>query len=218
VARPPAPLAGLSVVLLGHFNPPIFHPAWFAEQGLLSKADARSATVQVIQAPVAAFRTDDLSVVVTQAQFNASTTTELFHETLRDLVIGTFQALRHTPVWAIGLNTDTHFKATSENAWEEFSRQLVLLSDWATVLEEPSALTVTIRGKRPDDRVGSVNVKIEPSVIVKPGIYVQTNDHVERPIDEGRNASLALDVLGQNWEPAMARANRVLDYVGAMVK
>lgn len=218
MARPPAPLAGLSVVLLGHFNPSIFQPAWFAEQGLIAKADARSATIQVIQAQVAAFSTDALAVVVSNVQFNASTTTELFHETLRDLVIGTFQALNHSPVSAIGINTDTHFKVTSEKAWEELSRHLVVLDDWATVLEEPSALTMTIRGKRPDERTGSVNVKVERSIKVNPGIYVQVNDHFERPIDEALNASLALDVLGREWEPAMARANRVLDHLGAMVK
>jgi len=37
---------GLDVVLVGSFNPAIFHPEWFFRQGIVAEQDAKEAIIQ----------------------------------------------------------------------------------------------------------------------------------------------------------------------------
>ena len=43
---------GMSIVALGSFNPAIFHPIWFARQGLIRDAEAEAAEIQVVSPEV----------------------------------------------------------------------------------------------------------------------------------------------------------------------
>src|SRR5688572_8331526 len=102
-------LAGPSIVLLGSFNPAIFHPEWFARHGLL-REDEGKADLDVVSPPVASFSLDWLKVQVTGDRFIA-TAEDVGHSLpLRDLVIGTFTYLEHTPIRGVGLNRLMHFK------------------------------------------------------------------------------------------------------------
>ena len=45
----------ITVVLLGDFNPKIFHPMWFANHGVLREAEATEATIEVVHSDVCSF-------------------------------------------------------------------------------------------------------------------------------------------------------------------
>lgn len=47
-----------SIVMVGSFNPSIFHPQWFARQGLLSPAEADAAELKVQVPQICQFETE----------------------------------------------------------------------------------------------------------------------------------------------------------------
>jgi hypothetical protein len=57
-----AELEGLTIVVVGSFNPAIFHPAWFSRCNLIRQEEADSAKVEIVHSEVAQFSGDWFSV------------------------------------------------------------------------------------------------------------------------------------------------------------
>lgn len=205
---------GASAVLLGSFNPAIFQPEWLAQQGLLAREEAKAAEVQIVSREVTQFSTELFDIQVTHEQFAASTARVPAFGMLQDLVLGIFDRLRHTPVSKMGINRDAHFRMPSEEAWHDLGHRLVDPALWDSFLKSPGMRAVVVQGLRPDERAGNVFIRVEPSVRVHPGVYMQQNDHFELG-ESADDASLALEVLRQEWAPSLDRAEeafrRVLD-------
>lgn len=111
---------GASIVILGSFNPGIFHPLWFKTNELVRPQEADNANLKVIVPDVAEFSVDWFSLNVLRNHFQVRTTDSAHFGPIRDLVLGSFHILEHTPVRAIGLNRDMHFKMESEEKWHGF--------------------------------------------------------------------------------------------------
>ncbi len=131
---------------------------------------------------------------------------------LQDLVLGVFSMLRHTPVTLMGINRDVHFRMDSPDAWHELGHRLVPPDNWSSFLNKPGMRAVVIQGLRPDDRAGNIFIRVEPSVRVHPGVYIQQNDHFELG-DASDDASLALDTLKREWSASLDRAEEVFRQV-----
>jgi hypothetical protein len=172
-------MQGISVVWLGDFNPKIFQPAWFAAEGLIRKQEAEEANIEIIHPEVVSFALEWLRLQVTRERFFVSTTQEPYYEVVRDLVLGTFSLLRHTPVHKMGINTDMHFRMGSEDTWHAFGHRLAPKDLWQGILDSPGMRSLTMEGGRLDGYKGYIRVKVEPSVRVHPGVYVNVNDHYE---------------------------------------
>jgi hypothetical protein len=216
VARPPTPLAGLSIVLTGSFNPAIFQPSWYAAQKLIGTTEAENAVIGVIHPQITQFGTDDFQLQVTPNQFAAWTLKESFHEGLRDLVVGTFKILEHTPLLQIGVNHDVHFQTPSEKAWHSFGHQLAPKEFWNPILSSPGLMSMTIRGTRPDELKGHIDVRVEPSLRIPVGVYVLINDNFDLPTDQ-LGVRSAPSLLVEQWPSIIKRASSVLDHVGERV-
>jgi hypothetical protein len=194
---------------VGSFNPRIFQPAWFAAEGLIRKAEADEATIEVIHPEVVSFHTELFHVQVVADRFAASTGNPSFYEPIRDLVVGTFRILSHTPVYALGLNRDGHFRVDSAEAWHALGNRLVPKEPWDNLLEKPGMRSLTVEGVRPDGRKGYIRVRVEPSVKVLPhGVYVAVNDHYEvQDKAEALGCREALDVIDSSWRSFMDRTS-----------
>lgn len=81
---------GVSIVILGQFNPAIFQPAWFAAQNLVRPQEAESAEIQLIHPEAAVLRMEWLQLNVVRERFQASTIQSAYFEPLRDLVTSVF--------------------------------------------------------------------------------------------------------------------------------
>ena len=93
---------GVSIVLLGDFNPAIFAPAWFALHGLLPRGATDGANVQIVCPQVTAFTFDWLRLEVVNNRFNVETL-QAPHIHLRDLVLRTFkERVPHAPHGSTG--------------------------------------------------------------------------------------------------------------------
>jgi len=94
----------ISVVLVGSFNPGIFHPEWFRRQEILLPQEADEAKVQLISPEVTEVRFLDMKLAVFPDRFLIETHDASRAEKLQDVVINVLARLPHTPVTACGLN------------------------------------------------------------------------------------------------------------------
>src|SRR3989304_7099258 len=103
-----------SIVILGDFNPKIFQPSWFAAENLIGKQEAEGAVVSVVHSDISIFSIEWARLEILRERFFAETTQQPYDKALRDLVLGTFTILRHTPLRLMGINTTMHFRVESE--------------------------------------------------------------------------------------------------------
>lgn len=170
---------GASIVLAGSFNPTIFQPQWFARQNLLPQAEADAAKILVLVPQICDFETERFRVQVTTERFAAFSKPDANPVPLRDLVLGTFFILEHTPVTAIGLNRHMHFELGTVEQWHALGDRLVPKEPWRDILKtgRPGMRTLVIEGMMDgsEDPAGpKLTVKVEPSVQVKYGAFFET--------------------------------------------
>ena|ERR1700730_3679684 len=115
---------GVSVVLIGSFNPTIFQPEWFARQNLLPQTEVEAEKISVLAPQVCDFNTERFHVQVTPERFIALSNPAANPAPVRDLVLGTFYVLEHTPIQALGLNRQMHFPLQSEQLWHHVARPI----------------------------------------------------------------------------------------------
>lgn len=205
-------IQGMSIVIVGSFNPKIFHPAWFALQKLIREKEADEANIELITPSISRFSLDWMQLQVIQDQFVIETTQEPYYEILRDLVVGTFGFLSHTPIKMLGINTQQHFKMHSEEEWHILGHELAPKEKyWTPVLEKPGMRSLIIHGLRPDGYKGYIEVRVEPtskSSKVQPGIYISINDHYEINKDLS-----CIDILKINWVDSKKRAEKIIKHI-----
>jgi hypothetical protein len=202
---------GGNIVLRGQFNPAIFHPAWLSAQNLIRQQEADAANIQIIHPDATIFDVEWLQLRVTQDRFQATTVQEAYYEVLRDLVIGVFSILNHTPLSMMGINWNFHYALGSEKVWHAVGDRLAPKQDWQALLKHPGMRSLTIQGERPDELPGYIRVKVEPSPQIQFGLYVDINDHYE--LSPGKPPSPAIErtselinpiaILSERWEKSM---------------
>lgn len=162
---------------------------------------------------VSVFSIGWLGLEVTLDRFAARTTQIQHLESLRDLVLGTFGLLRHTPVKQMGINRLAHYRSPSEDEWHKLGHRLAPKEPWAGLLESPGMRRVSILGKRPDQYQGRITVTVEPSLKLRPGfgVYFEVNDHYENDVEEkGRECERMMEILGATWKASLERAMRIM--------
>lgn len=204
-------IQGMNVVLVGSFNPKIFHPAWFASQQLIRKKEAEDANIEVITPAVAKFNLEWMRLQVIQEQFVVETEQEPYYEMVRDLIIGAFNLLNHTPINMLGINTQQHFRMHSDEEWHGLGNELAPKEKyWTPILEKPGMRSLIIQGERPDKHKGYIQIKIEPSSKVQPGIYISINDHYE--IREESGCKAIIDILNLDWSKSKHRSEVLIKH------
>lgn len=198
---------GVNIVLLGQFNPAFFQPAWLAAENLVRPQEADSAEVQLIHPEAAVMRLEWLQLHVVRDRFQATTIQSPYFEPLRDLVVGIFSLLNHTPLAALGINHEFHFRLDSEQQWHDLGDRLAPKHDWG-LLKTPGMRSLVIEGQRDDGFDGHVLVKVEPSRRFEHSIYVEVNDHYElrAPTAKHGGAEKLIEVLTSQWARSMQRS------------
>jgi hypothetical protein len=207
-------MAGVSVVGAGAFNPAIFHPRWFYEKDLISQDSVDDALARefVGVREFAAFTADWLGVQVTPQQAVFSTVDVGRDSDLRDLAKAVFELLPETPVDALGLNADAHFRVESEDAWHAIGDRFLPKDFWQPLFEDPQwrrragGLSVGLRSMAVEgwyeDLSGYVRTEVAPSIRVTPnGLYIGVNAHFQLTTPETQgNAYIAAKLLDERWQ------------------
>lgn len=202
----------ITVVLLGDFNPKIFHPMWFANHGVLREAEATEATIEVVHSDVCSFSTEWLTVQVLRDRFTAAIKADVYYAHLGDLVANVFTLLSHSPIRQMGLNTTfrLHFKSVDD--WHSFGHLILPKSPWSGVLATPGLRNVTVQGSRDDNHVGNLNITVEPDSALAGDAMLRINDHFEgsKPKQEKgeptSDARWALEILKEDFQASNKRA------------
>lgn len=189
-------ISGVSIVLLGSFNPAIFHPAWFSCNGLIRSQEGENAKLDITHPEISSFSVDWFKLSVSLSRFAVETADSHHFEPLRDLVMGTFGLLEHTPASKMGLNRFMHFPMPNQDKWHAFGHLVAPKKPWEGIMQKPglrSLLMEDIRKEPP----GFLRVRIEPSAKVSTGVFIEVNNHYEL---ESQTSLLGLmDVLKRSW-------------------
>jgi hypothetical protein len=111
----------ISVVLVGSFNPGIFHPEWFRRQEILLPQEAEDAKPRVVSPEVTEVLFLDMKLDVFPDRFLLETHDASRAEKLQDIVINVLTRLPHTPVTACGLLAQNRAYSGAERAHLERS-------------------------------------------------------------------------------------------------
>lgn len=195
---------GVSIVALGSFNPAIFHPRWFAANQLVRKEEADEATVELIASNYSSFDVGQFKFQVIQERLSIETSDPSAFLPLRDLCVGTFAILEHTPIRAFGLNSNQHFSADSVEEWHRIGHYLTPKVSWEKVLLDPGMESIAVRGKRQGTSAERVTIRIEPSGKCPNGVYVNINQHynlraADKPLEGGASRDF-LEALSKEWD------------------
>jgi len=211
--KPEISLEDLSIVMLGDFNPKIFHPMWFAKEELLRESEADDARIEVVHQDVAAFSTDWLTMQVLRDRLTASVKAHVYSSHLSDLVGGTFQKLRHTPVRQMGMNVVRRVRFKTEQDWHAFGHFILPKPPWDGVTSNPGLRAVHMQGERSDGRAGYVLIIIEPDLKTKSDVLIRVNDHYElgEPDQRLEGADGVVAIIERNHKESIARASATVD-------
>ena len=217
-----------SIVAIGAFNPAIFSPDWLERNHLIGKSDADDVREGshgkslIVSHEVAFFEAKWFALQVLEKQFSL-TSKDALSPAFKDLAVGIFQLVPHTPVTAVGLNFLGHFKLASEDEYHRVGDILAPKNIWKALYpdESPGLADLTIR-IQPWTRGETLKTKdekrisVQPSNKIKFGAFLSYNDHHDVSAgdeDNLRPAEQVATVIDNGWESAWHDAVRVFDGV-----
>lgn len=210
--RPEISGEDFSVVLIGDFNPKIYQPAWFASQGLLRESEAEAANVEIIHADFTSFSTDWFVMQAARDRFSLTVKSSAYRGHLRDLVLGTFYNLSHTPLLQMGLNYGARLRFKNDCDWHCFGHFLLPKSPWSGLLANPGMRSISVQGVRPDKLPGFVVVMADPIQGGTNEVMLRVNDHCERSGDERTvGAGFFIEVLESDYDNIIDRSKKIVE-------
>ncbi len=202
-----------SVVLLGGFNPMIFHPFWLLQKKLISEADVTEKKI-LVNDQISTYHVGDwLDMTVTRERCEFKIKKAERVVMMRDLIVGTLNALSEMPIMAIGINRGGVYNLTNENAYYKFGAKLAPLNMWEPSFHDPRLRNIAI------EDIGSDNftdkrrmIQIKPAV-VKDAPYcvdVNINNHYDLA-NVGQTVVKALGVLTENLDQDYETFDSIVD-------
>lgn len=225
-----AEILSSSIVVVGNFNPAIVSPDWLERNHLIGVGDADTAREgsqnrsMIVSNQVTSFETDWFALQVLNNRF-ALTSKSPLSPAFKDLAVGIFQLVPHTPVSAVGLNFMGHFKLVGEDDYHRVGDALAPKDIWKRLYSNESAglADLTIRIQRwtrgePLKTKDEKRIAVQPSNKIQFGVYLSYNDHhdVSTVEDNLRPAERIAIVIDNQWEPSWRDAERVFDGVLSM--
>lgn len=192
-----------SIVLVGNFNPTIFHPEWFLRHEIVPEVDVEGAKIEIVHPEITKFAFPWLSIEVLQGKFIARTKDTDHFNPLRDLVMSAFMLLEHSPVSQLGMNLIVDYTVDTEDTWHKIGDLLAPKEVWEQNLpHRVGLLSLRVQSPRIDDLDGNIKVTVEPRQNF--GVNVNVNSHVI--LSEESNLP---DILSEHWEVALNQNDKI---------
>lgn len=218
-------ISGCSVVLLGQFNPAIFHPAWLYGKGIEEETSEDNGEV-LTHRQIAQFSIDTRSYIIRPERFQLETVTAPWVKIL-DITTKIFgEFLYHTPISAVGINRIAHFKLPSLSSRTKLGRLLAPIEPWGDFGQrmEPSndssvggLKSLTMRQMSTlGGHAWETSVTIEPSVRIaaNTGVYMQINaHHLLSDATQAHGSEEAMALLGSRFDGAVNDADKIIDTI-----
>ena len=222
-------ISAVSVVLLGSFNPPIFNPGWLERKSVVGVEEASEASIEVIHREMAVFRVGQISIRVLPDRFTAETLVPPL-VALRDFVVNVFNLLPETPILKMGINLSIHFPVADfaerdkvgialapHDSWGEWAKDIpgsASYDDPQFNKKHGGLRSISMMQRDLDDRdAGHVVAKVEPSLKLPCGIFVEVNDQYEVSAEKSEGAVALIRILEQRWDDSVSRSEWIVDQV-----
>lgn len=218
-----------TTVVVGEFNPAIFTPDWLERNKLIGEGDAavaregRAGSQLLVSHQVTSFETEWFTLQVLDKQFTLASK-EVLSPAFKDLAVGIFQLVSHTPVRAMGLNFTGQFKLNNLEEQHKVGDVLAPKDIWNTLYPEEfyvglENLTMRIQhGSRKDgpDTNDEKRITLQRSSNIKTGISLSFNDHHDLVVGYDDNLTPTerlINIVDEQWESVWHDAERVFDQI-----
>lgn len=195
-----------SIVVVGSFNPAIFHPEWLVKNELIPSVEGENVSeVKLIHNDLCSFQLNWAEFEITSKRFQIKCHDTSKFGPLRDLAIGIFAILSQTPVKQLGINSKLRFLFSDEDAWHAFGDVLVPKKIWENALHgRVGLLKLTVKSEREDDLDGYINVSVSGEA--DRVVLFDVNNHVE--LNDG-GINLLSEILGNSWDTFQDKAVQI---------
>lgn len=223
--RPMPAINNWSIVLVGSFNPGIFHPAWFDLHGVVQKGIAETAQIGVVDVTKSNVTLGDIIIDVEPEIFEMSTA---YAPEIRllDFAARIFgELLPQTEIRGFGVQRYVHFNAASAEKREEMFRELAPRKYWGSfgkrISDERDHLAGGLRSiimretLEDDESCGYMDVTVQPSAALAgtEGIFVSVNRYYEmKNITVRDGAAKAISKLGAVFACAVAASDETIHH------
>ena len=202
-----------AIVILGIFNPAIFHPFWFNAKGLIKSEEAETSKIEITHPTITIFSMEWCKVQVEPNRFIIQAASPLHFEQIEDLTLGTFSLMDSTPTNALGINRMMHFKLESRETIDAFGDMIAPKEVWKEFMHDPGVSTlVMVDPKEKAKRITQITV--QRSNRLEFGVYIAINNHFDI---EDKTARTLINILKESWEDSIKtsgeKANLLLDKV-----
>lgn len=209
-----------SIVLIGKFQPGMFHPFWFWKNDVISEEECRKVTNDiehpfVISNSISNFQTDKYNFRITQDRFEMILNTKPY-ELIIDGFKKIFDSLSTIPITAYGLNFTFRLEYDAKTM-QRIGKKLAPRKYWGTFFDNelyPMQDGLThISMKRAED-FGSLNLSLQPSKNSnEPGIIFDFNFHHERDKKDAFDVAYIESVIGDQYDRYLPRVNKLTDEI-----
>lgn len=195
---------GVSIVLLGEFNPIIIQPFWLSFKGLIREEEAENANVELIHPEVVKFSLDWFSIEVSKQRCEIKTTSGPYIEPTKDLTIEIFKILKETPLKSFGFNHVYNIKMRTKEDYVDFGDKLVPKKYWEGLINNSGVIVLEVIEQGVEDPLlGRKKVRITPYVgkDSQNEIVITVNDHYQQKNGEyNLQGNNLLRILEENWK------------------
>jgi len=185
VVHPEPVSEDFNIVLLGSFNPAIFHPEWFVRHGLFSEDALETAKIDAITRDFAQFSLKSMRLTCDDARLTIAVASMAHVEMLFDALLGMLNLLSHLPITAVGMNNSAVFHLDSEDRWHRIGHQLAPKDPvWNLLCEKPGMQSLSIQSPVMWRHPLLENLTVHPILAMNPhhpAINVKTNLHFPIP-------------------------------------
>jgi hypothetical protein len=211
-----------SIVIVGNFNPKIFHPEWFIRKELMQEWDYSGDKGLVSLPEITKFSLPgEILLQVTLDQFVLKTTRASSYATLKDLAVSIFSLLRETPVKQFGMNINRLAQLKDKKEWVSFGELLAPKGIWQTAagdfdtedaskLEALGLMDLTYQLPRRDAHKGWIRARVYALRASDYTIGFQVNSHVEL---ESFGAELLVRVINEAWEDTLNEGDTIYKHL-----
>ncbi len=207
----------LAIVVVGRFNPAIFHPLWFSNIGIFTETDIKEAadTFGVVHPDISSFQIDWCNILVEERRFIVSTRMDAYFSRLCELVQLSFDLLTHTPVIAVGINPEADFALGSEERWHKFGHFFAPKEYWKEITESPGMQELQIKDSPRDGEFkGYTLITLCPSEKVEFGVNIKMNEHFEvGQAGSVKGTDQLLNVLEKRFQPTLEKWEEIYTHL-----
>lgn len=176
-----------SVVLLGSFNPMIYHPYWLKEKEIIGEEDITKEGI-LVHEDISSFKIGDwmqMNINKNRCEFKILNADKIL--IMRDIIIGCLNALPETPIVAFGINKGWIAQLPNSEQYYELGAKLSPLELWKDDFKNPRLKNIAIEDTNNENFAGTRRL-----IIIQPApaelkydnaIDINLNNHFDMPSD-----------------------------------